>query len=388
MGKKRSWQTWLWYFTLIGALVVLYKICGDLGQVWQAVLWILGVLTPFIAGFAIAFILLGPTRRLEKRFLKQKGKCWNKLARPLSIAIVYILLLGLVALVIWLVIPQLINSITGLVKSLPDYLTMAQKRMEDFSRPGGLLDRFHLANRMDDIYQSIVKELKTLVSTENVVTALKGVVSATTSLVDAVIAFIVSVYMLSGREQLMRHFHAVLALFVKDSRIQTVDRYAHRIARIFYRYLYGSITDALIVGVIASIGLSLFRVPYAILLGMALGLMNMIPYFGSTVGGIGISLITLLSKNIYAALGVALYIIVLQQLDGNIIEPHIVGGSVGIRPIYVLLGIVLFGGLFGFWGIFLGAPLMAVVQMFIKDAITKKKAASTNAEPAGGETAL
>jgi len=106
-----------------------------------------------------------------------------------------------------------------------------------------------------------------------------------------------------------------------------------------------------------------------VLLGMTLGLMNMIPYFGAIVGAIGIALVTLLTSNFYTAIGVVIYIIVIQQVDANIVQPRIVGGSVGLRPIYVLLSITLFGGLFGFWGIFLAPPLMALVQMLVRDAI-------------------
>jgi len=134
---------------------------------------------------------------------------------------------------------------------------------------------------------------------------------------------------------------------------------------------------------VVSIGLLIFRVPYAVLLGLLLGLLNMIPYFGAIIGGIGVVLVTLLAKNLYAAIGVAIFIVVVQQIDANIIQPRVVGGSVGLRPIYVLLAITLFGGLFGFWGIFLGVPLMAVVQMFVKDAIARRREQPL---PAEGET--
>jgi len=137
--------------------------------------------------------------------------------------------------------------------------------------------------------------------------------------------------------------------------------------------------DALCVGVVVSIGLALFRVPYGVLLGMTLGLMNMIPYFGAIIGSIGIALVTLLTTNIYTAIGVVIYVVVIQQIDANIIQPRVVGGSVGLRPIYVLLSITLFGGLFGFWGIFLAPPLMAIVQMFVRDATIARKAQEASA---------
>ena len=139
--------------------------------------------------------------------------------------------------------------------------------------------------------------------------------------------------------------------------------------------------DAFVVGVLATIGFLIAGLPNAPALGMLLGLLNMIPYFGALIGGAFCVLVALISGNFYGALFVAVYILVMQQIDANVIQPRIVGHTVGIRPIYVLLGITLCGGIFGFWGVFLGAPIIAVVQMFLtdwiklKDEKQKKKAA-------------
>ena len=138
----------------------------------------------------------------------------------------------------------------------------------------------------------------------------------------------------------------------------------------------------------------IFGVPNAWMLGMMVGLMNMIPYFGAIIGGIFCVLITLLSAGPTTALLVAIYIVVMQQIDGNLLQPRIVGSSIGLKPIYVLLAITLGGGLFGFWGIFLGVPVMAVVQLLIKDFISYRTRvknerlaaqAAVNGE-AGGDT--
>ena len=145
--------------------------------------------------------------------------------------------------------------------------------------------------------------------------------------------------------------------------------YAHRTAAIFYSYLYGAAVDACIVATLMVVGLSLFRLPRSVLLGCFVGIMNLIPYFGAIISGALVILVALLTKNIYTAIGVAVYILVIQQLDGNIIQPKIIGQSVGVRPIYVLLAITLGGGLFGFWGILLSVPSMAVIQMLVGDFI-------------------
>ena len=382
MQKNPTRRKWLWYFSLIAALIVLYKLCDDLPRVWSTIGWIAGILMPFIVGFILAALLYTPCAWLERQILRLRGRFWKKTARAFAMTLVYLALVGIVSLIIYLIGPLIVDSVTSLISSLPSYIEAAKERFDEFARPGGLLDRLSLADRLDGAYQALIGEAQKLLTAENLLTAIRGVVNVTGSIINAVITIMVSIYLLAAHEKLTHEAKLVMGLFMKPRHIGTVWEYGHRIIVIFNSYLYGAFADALTVGTVVSVGLLIFRVPYAVLLGMGLGLLNMIPYFGSTIGGIVISLITLLTKNIYAALGVALFIIVVQQIDSNIIEPHIVGDSVGLRPIYVLLGITLFGGLFGFWGIFLGVPLMAIIQMFVKDAIARRaaKAQSASAE--------
>lgn len=373
MERRKPSRHWLWYFSLLTALIVVFKLIDNLGEVVGAIGFILGILSPFVAGLLIAFLLHHPSLWIEKRIQRLKGRFWQVTARPISLVVVYLVLLGLLTLLISLVLPHLTASLADLVRSLPGYFESAIAQLDGLIH-SDLLQQFDLASSMEQLENLLMETITRLLSTENVLTALRGVLNVTTSLVDVVIAVIVSIYMLSGREHLMRALRALCGLFFKSQRVETIACYSHRVAAIIYNYFYGALLDALVVGVVVSVGLAIFRVPYAVLLGMLLGLLNMIPYFGAIIGCIGIALVTLLTNGFAAAIGVAIFIIVVQQVDANVIQPRVVGGSVGLRPIYVLLAITLFGGLFGFWGIFLGVPLMAVVQMFLKDAIVAKKA--------------
>ncbi|MBQ9859253.1 MAG: AI-2E family transporter [Clostridia bacterium] len=376
MDKKASVRKWLWYFSIPAAAILLYKLSDNLGSAVGVIGTLIGILTPFVVGFVLAFFLHAPSRWLETHIGKLKGKVWRKLARPLALVIVYLLLLGIIGLLFYAVIPLLVSSLTGLISSMPQYLEAAGNRIEEFARPDGFLGQIGLASNLTELYQHGLDALSQLLTTENLLTALKGVGNVAASVLDVLIAFIVSVYMLSSREALLREVRAVCSLFIKPRPMKRLRRYAGQIAHIFYNYFYGAFLDALMVGLIATIGLMIFRVPYAALLGMSLGLLNMIPYFGAVIGCIAAAVITLLTSNLYTTIAVVIYLVVIQQVDANIIQPRVIGSSVGLRPIYVLLGITLFGGIFGFWGIFLGVPLMAVVQLFIKDAIRYKRASA------------
>ncbi|MBQ5841301.1 MAG: AI-2E family transporter [Clostridia bacterium] len=380
MKNKQGIQRWLFYFSLVTAAILVFKLSGSLPQLFAALGKLVGILSPFVIGLALALLLYRPCRFVERLLSRPKGKIWKKLARPLSLTAVYVLLLGLLALLVYLILPQVIVSLGDLFRALPTYIKNALHQVEEFCQPGGLLERFGLEDKLTEMYQALLDMVQKVLTTENLLAALRGVVSVTTSLFDVVIAVIVSLYMLAGRERLLREARAVLGLFMKEKSVECLRHYSRRAADIFYNYLCGALLDALVVGVVVSIGLLIFRIPYAVLLGLLLGLLNMIPYFGAIVGCIGVVLVTLLSKNIYAAIGVLICVVVVQQLDANILQPRVVGNSVGIRPIYVLLSITLFGGLCGFWGIFFGVPLMAVAQMLVKDAIVRRRQKTAEAD--------
>lgn len=373
MSRKQQIRKWLWYFSFPAAAVLLYKLYDNFGEALGLIGKLIDILSPFVGGFVLAFFLFGPCRWIEERFLTLKGKAWPKLARPLALVITYVLFVGLLSLLVYSVIPVLIQSLSGLIESLPTLLTNAYDRVMALVSPGGLLGGLHLQDRVNDIYNYLIEAATRLITTENVVTAIKGVGNVASSLINVVISFVVSIYMLHGREHLCLALRRFLGLFIRRRPLAQLRTYTRRTGHIFSHYIYGALLDAVIVGLVVSIGLLIFRVPYAVLLGMILGVMNLVPYFGAIIGCVLIAFVALLTNGLPVAIGVAVYIIVAQQIDANIIQPRIIGDSVGLRPFYVLLSITLFGGLFGFWGILLGPPLMAVLQMVVRDIYARRK---------------
>lgn len=385
MNHKEVIRKWLWYFSFPAAAVLLFKLYDNLGDALGLIGRLIDIMSPFVGGFVLAFFLYVPSRWLEERFLRLEGKAWPKMARPLSIFLTYLLFLGLLTAVFTLVIPILINGLTDLIGAMPDYLRRAQESLQAWVAPGGPLGALHLQDEVNNLYDYLIAVGAQLITTENVMTAIKGVGNVASSLINTVIAFVVSIYMLAGREHLLRALRNFLSLFMRRRPLAHLRNYSRRTGHIFSQYIYGAILDALIVGIAVSIGLLIFRVPYAVLLGMILGVMNLVPYFGAILGCVGIAFVALLTNGFPTALGVAIYIVVVQQIDANIVQPRIIGDSMGLRPFYVLLSITLFGGLLGLWGILLGPPLMAVIQMIVRDLYInrdkkKKKKAAKEAE--------
>ncbi|MGN1059198.1 MAG: AI-2E family transporter, partial [Clostridia bacterium] len=188
-----------------------------------------------------------------------------------------------------------------------------------------------------------------------------------------IMGIVVCAYTLLERDSLFKLVRVVCGLFMKESTMDTAGQYIHRISAIFYQFFFGKMVDSLIIGILAIIGFSLLRVPYAALLGIIVMVFNMIPYFGPIIGAVPAVLITLLVKDVYLAIWTALFILVLQQFDGIWLGPKILGGSVGVSPFWVIFAIVVFGGLFGIWGMIFGVPIIAAIQMLAGDYLDDGK---------------
>lgn len=381
MKRLKRFSSWFSLFLLGAALIVVYKTFDNIDIIWSFAGTIIGILSPFVAGFILAFLLYGPSHRLELLLKKAPLSFVDRHARALSVAVVYLVLVALLALLLVFVIPSLVSGIADFIKMIPAYIENAKAMLEEHSQPGGLLEGLELSDKWDALYQDLMSKISGI-TLEELTSYLQGVISAASTIVNTFMSFIISIYMLLSREALVRALRAVMGLFIPDRIMDTLNDYTHRIFKIFYSYLYGQALDALIIGVILSIGMQILGVPNALLLGLMTGAMNMIPYFGAIIGGAFSILITLLSGGLYKAIFVAIYIVVMQQIDGNILQPRIVGNSIGLKPIYVLLSITIFGGLMGFWGIFLGVPIMAVIQMLIKDLIRYRARKRQGVRPA------
>ncbi len=370
MKINKNLGQWLGLFLLGVSLIVVYKVCDNLAAIGGIVGTFASILTPFIVGFAIAFLLYGPVKWLDGLLRRAKRQWVQRIARPTAVFVVYVLALTILALVVYAAIPALIKALTDFIDKLPAYYNKVMALVSTYTAEGGLLEGFDLESKVQELYAMLQRFL----TVDRVISYLGSVVRFASSLLDVLMAFIVSVYMLLSKEALVRAVKSVSGLVFKPRTMEFFSVYLGKTAKIFYNYFYSQAIDALVVGVLATIGFLLARMPYAPVLGMMLGLMNMIPYFGALIGGVICVLVALLSGNFYGALFVAIYILVMQQVDANIIQPRIVGQTVGLRPIYVLLGITIGGGLYGFWGIFLGVPVMAVIQMLLTDYIAARNA--------------
>ena len=364
-NKSNFRKFWLPLFLFVVVVIVFYKVVDRLPQVFATIFDLLGILGPFIGGLVIAFVLYKPAYALETLCEKSEKTFLKKHARGISVLTCYLILILLLAVMLYLLLPKIFESIVNLVQNLPTYYNSAVNQIKSMAGPEGEMLGFDV----NELFEKI--DVKSILGFFDVATISKyasGIVGATGTIIDVFMAFVVSVYVLLDRAQLAKTFMRVLRLVIPKERATKFKNLTIRVSGIFYSYIYSQLIDCAIVSVLLFIVFSIIGVPYALLLAILMGLCNMIPYFGSIIGGIGVVLMVLVSSgDVLKAVIALVCIIVVQQIDANVIQPRIISESVGLRPVYVLLAIMIGSGLFGFIGILISVPVMAVIKMIIED---------------------
>ena len=338
----------------------------------SAISTLTGILMPFIYGAVIAYLLKPVCKTIEnflRRFIPERMK---GLISALSIALTILLGLLIIYALCMMIIPQLITSVTSLYytaqRNIARFVQWAN-HVEFIESNQQIMDL--LNNAYDTLNTSVDNLVKTklLPSMQNILSgAAIGVLSVVTWAKNLVIGIIVAVYMLASRKRFVQQAKLVLYSVFKPvwaGRIIEEIQYADKM---FGGFINGKIMDSAIIGVLCYIGCLIFKFPSALLVSVIIGVTNVIPFFGPFIGAIPATLLILI-QNPIKALWFVLFVLVLQQLDGNIIGPKILGNTTGLSSFWVLFAILLFGGLWGFVGMIVGVPLFAVIYDVIKKLV-------------------
>jgi predicted PurR-regulated permease PerM len=316
-----------------------------------------------IWAIAIAYFLNPIMMWLERLFRFRKGK------RVLSMAIVYILFLGVVAFFVAVVVPIVVSNVKGLLENAPGYI----RRVDVWLR--GVLDTPWLAEigAPDVVYgwlDSLNKYIMENLDDWAVATA-KGVVGFGQGFMQFIFGTVLSVYILKDRERMLQGLKRLNYALFKPERAERVARGAGQVNLIFKRFILGKTFDSIIIGVVSYGALLIIGAPMALLQAVIMLVTNMIPTLGPIIGAIPCLLITLLVDPA-KALWVLIYIVVIQQVDGLYLGPKILGGALKLSPFYIIAGVLIGGGFFGIPGMFLGVPMLAAIKAFLDEYVDKK----------------
>ena len=369
------WKKWLPMFVFAVLLVVVFKTLDDLAEVQAVITNFLLTVSPFLYGVLIVYFLYLPCAKLEKLFAKSQVKFVSTKARLLSVLTVYLVLILLLVLISTLLVPILVQSLVDFTSNIPVY---SEAIGEAINRLLG-----SAAERSIDVKTSLIdfssKNLDKLLDPDKMDQYTQSVFVFASGMFKVVISLISSMYILLDREKIVNFFRTVAGILFKGGARVRLGEYLRQINRVLFTFVASKGLDSLINCVAVTLILLVFRVKYAFLLGLIAGLANFIPYLGSLVAVMFISVLAVVTSDLTQAggfaqvLGVVIALIIFQQLDANLIEPKILGRSLKMSPLLIILAVVVGGAYFGILGMFLAVPVMAILKQVLAAYIETQK---------------
>lgn len=369
-------------FCVIAASIFFYMALRYLPDIGKWIGGVTKILSPFIWGLVISYLLMPLMRSMEKNifrplslriFKKSKKHTGKRLARNLSVFMSIMVFLAIIVALVYLILPQLYSSIDTIVKNSPTYLGNLAKWVENLLKDYPEIEQYALnlinnanTNIMKWLEEKVLPELGSLLTnlTAGVYYALKGIY-------NLIIGIIVSIYILGNIEGFSASARRLTYSLFSLATAEKIRESVAFIDKTFMGFINGKLLDSAIIGLICYIVCAILNMPYALLVSVIVGVTNIIPFFGPFIGAVP-SAIIILMVNPMKCLIFIIFIVVLQQVDGNIIGPKILGSSIGINGFWVMFSIILGAGLFGFWGMLLGVPVFVVIYTTINNLIVRK----------------
>lgn len=378
-------------FTLKNVLIcILFTIFllfvkDNFSVVWNAICLVASIMTPFVIGFLFAYILNFPYKFFYNKafkFLKGKKPFLENMRKPLAIICTYASVVAVLGFLIAILVPQIADNIASLVERVPAYIDSIYKWLASMAE---WLNNNYNANIDIDasfaqLGQEIIKNLNgaTIANmSKNFLfdTLMPMITSTTAGIYNFVMGIVISVYFLSAKEMLCRQVKRMAVAFIPIKYLPKVYEVVDITDTKCGRFLVGDIIDAAFIGVLVFITMSIFQLPYAALIAVLIGVTNIIPFFGPFIGAIPSAIILFLESPWDMLIFIAI-VFVIQQLDGNLFKPKIIGSQVGLSSFWVLFSVIVGGSLFGMVGFILGTPIYAVIYTLVgkraKNAIDKK----------------
>lgn len=357
---------------LITFSVVLVAFIVKLDAVWGWANNVLAAFEPIFIGFAIAFVLHRPCNfftRLYAQRLPGKGKA---AARPLAVATSYVLLIAFIAVLVSLVVPELIKSLERFVSNLNTYGSNFQQLfdfvVEKLQLEG--LENLNFTGAFDNLNSLLSRALELLTDTmPHLISATGVVVSA---VVTGVLAIVFSVYMLSGAPRLLGQCRRIAVTYLPRKVVHPFLSVARLTADTFTRYVTGQVTEACILGCLCFVGMCIFQFDYAPLISVIIGVSALIPVAGAYIGAI-LAVVLLVMIDPMQAVWFLIFLVILQQLEGNLIYPKVVGTSLGLPGIWVLAAVTVGSSLLGFVGLVISVPITAVLYTLLKQDLRARQ---------------
>jgi len=373
VNNRKSMKT---FMLIIFGAILFYVGLQHITVVIRVAGWLFSVISPFVLGAVIAFVVNVPMSRIEFHLFEKRGK-QMKGQRPVSFLITLALVIAVLVVVVYIVVPQLADTIRIIGKQLPDAFAATQawiiSKMSYWEFFQGMMEQ--VAIDWDEIIRKISTMLQNMASTmlDSGIGAISNILGA---VVNFFIGFVFSIYILLSKETLGRQSKQILYALLKEPQADKVLEICSISYRIFSKFLSGQCLEACILGGMFVVAMTIFGLPYAMLIGVLIAFCALIPIVGAFIGcGVGLFLILMVSP-VKALIFLVLFL-VLQQVEGNLIYPKVVGNSVGLPSIWVLAAVTVGGNLMGVAGMLVFIPLCSVAytlfRMYVKRRLAEKE---------------
>lgn len=358
---------------LLGFAALLVLILMKFDQVWGAVSTVAGTVAPVFYGIAIAYILNVFVHFFEdvafRPFRNSKSKAWAKVRRPLSVALAYLVVALVIVFIAAFIIPGMVESLSVLADTVqqnaPVYFNNAMAWLNNFAQENDLtfIEEFLAGFNWSTLLSSLTEVLRDFLS------SLVGVTfNVASGVFAAVMGFIFSVYMLMGKEKLLRGVKSSLLAFLPKAAARKVGQVAALTNKVFFNFIRGQLLECVILGSLCYVGMSILRLDYALLISSVVALGALIPILGAYIGA-AVGVIILLLVHPLDAVIFLVFLLILQQVEGNLIYPRVVGSSIGLPPLWTLFAVVFWGGVLGIPGILFGTPATAVLYRLFRSSV-------------------
>lgn len=400
--ERKDWEKIIFKTIIILTLAVLIILHFDLALTGISAL--IGFMSPIILGFAIAFVINVILVRLERiYFPKTENRFLIKSRRPVCIILALLIILAAIAFVFAMVIPELVNAFTILAKEIPEsYNSILDKTTEFISKVPPLENwlvtnlELDLEHPRDIDWPKFFTKIVELIigsgsgQVDSIMNSTVNIVSGIGSgMVSFFIALVFGIYVLAYKEKLSSQVHKLIRSYLKPKTEEIIYYICNTASETFSNFIVGQCTEAVILGTLCIIGMSIFRFPYAVMIGTLVGATALIPIIGAYVGAIVGAIMVMTQGGPIQALLFLVFIVVLQQIEGNLIYPKVVGSSVGLPGIWVLAAVTIGGSMNGIFGMLLSVPLAATVYRLLREdtarRLRKRESNAAESSPAQPE---
>ena len=370
---KINWVTWLEGMAFVLCAILLFQIVTNIEQLFDGVRNFLGILFPFFLGLAIAYFLSAPCNFLERQFQKIKTIPFlAKRARGFSVLSLYIMIIFIISLIISYIVPIVTQNIVEFINVIPTFYQEIYDWLHtiDLSQVNAPIDLEELLQTfLDSFYiQDLLSHL-----TIGLNSTVEFALTMTTGIFDIFVAIVLSIYTLLYKKNILRMLNRVAKVIMKKRSLEVLKYYLDQTNTVFYKFIATQFIDACIMGFLAFVLLAVLNIRFAVTLAIFLGFCNMIPKFGSIFGSIVVMILTFFTGGFRQGLILIILLTIVQNIDGNIIGPMLMGNTLKINPILVFVALLIGGAYFGIIGFFLAVPIAVMIKIVFDEFLEARE---------------